>query len=430
MVQNSVIAAVLYMLSAPTELPSVERNVAVGTNSVSVKATDWPWWRGTHRNGFAAPNQSPPTDWSESNNIAWVTPLPGRGHSSPTVIGDRVCLLTADEENESQMVLCFDRSTGKRLWKTEVNRGNFDFKGHKKTSQASSTIACDGERFFAQIMNNGGVHLHCLDLDGNKMWVKRVANFVSHQGFGASPAIYNSLVIASADNKGGGAIAAFDRVNGELIWKRERPSLPNYTSPIILNVAGRHQLILTGCDLVSSFDPKTGETLWETKGATTECVTSAVTDGTRVFSSGGYPNNHMQAIRGDGTAKIEWENNVRVYVPSMLVDAGYLYSVTDAGVVICWDSETGNQRWKARLGGTFNASMVLVGDLIYASNQSGTTFIFKANPSRFELVAKNKLGEEVYASPVICNDQLFLRVAKFRNEKRSEFLYCIAKKEN
>ena len=420
----------LFAVSNMSGLQAVERNVAIGTDSVSVSSTDWPWWRGLHRDGFAEPNQTPPTEWSETKNVAWVVPLPGRGHSSPTVFGDRVFLLTADEPNEVQMALCFDRSTGKQIWKTELNRGNFDFKGHKKTSQASSTIACDGKRLYAQLMNHGGVHLVCLDLDGKKIWTKRVSDFVSHQGFGASPAIYDSLVIASADNKGGGALVAYDRVSGESIWKRDRPSLPNYTSPIILNVAGRHQLVLTGCELVSSFDPMTGETLWETKGATTECVTSTVTDGTRVFSSGGYPDNHMQAIRADGTAKIEWENNVRVYVPSMLVDGDYLYSVTDAGVAICWDSDTGNQRWKARLGGTFNASTVLVGNSIFAVNQAGTTFVFKANPDEFELVAKNKLGEEVYASPVICNSQVFLRVAKFEDDQRKEYLYCIAKKEN
>ena len=120
-------------------------------------------------------------------------------------------------------------------------------------------------------------------LEGKQLWQTKIGDYVIHQGYGASPAVYQSLVIAAADSHAGGVIAALDRKTGAIAWKRDRPKEPNYTSPIILNVAGRDQLFLTGCNLFSSFDPLSGKTLWEIKGATTECVTSTVTDGAARF---------------------------------------------------------------------------------------------------------------------------------------------------
>ena len=134
--------------------------------------------------------------------------------------------------------------------------------------------------------------------------------------------------------------------------------------------ADRDQLVLTGCDLVTSLNPLTGETLWEVEGATTECVTSTVTDGQRIFTSGGYPRNHLSAVRADGSGRIDWETGDRIYVPSMLLRDGTLYAVLDAGVAACWDSATGKQHWKHRLGGTFSASPILVGRRIYATERS------------------------------------------------------------
>ena len=250
-----------------------------------------------------------------------------------------------------------------------------------------------------------------------------------HQGFGASPAIYQSLVIVSADNQGTGTIAGLDRLTGKVVWKHERPKLPNYTSPIILNVAVRGQVFLIGCDLVTSLDPLTGKLLWEIAGSTTECVTSTVTDGQLIFSSGGYPKSHLAAIRGDGSGKIVWQSGTRVYVPSLLVQDGFLYGVLDAGVATCWKCDTGKEVWKGRLGGTFSASPILVGDLIFATNEAGRTFVFKANPDAFELVAENQLGEDIIATPTICGDRIYMRVATQNQGQRQEMLYCLGKRK-
>lgn len=396
---------------------------------IHVAATDWPWWRGPQRNGIAEAKQQPPLKWSETENVLWKSPVPGRGHGSPTVVGDQVFLAIADPRDETQSVLCFHRQTGERLWQTEVHRGGFETKGNKKASLASSSVACDGERVFINFLNAGAVHTTALSREGKKLWQTKITNHVVHQGYGSSPALYESLVIVSADNKGGGAVAALDRVSGKIIWKRERPKTPNYASPILLHVAGRDQLLMTGCDLVTSLDPLSGKAFWEIKGATTECVTSTVTDGQLIFTSGGYPKNHVAAVRADGSGQIVWENKSRVYVPSMIVKDGYLYAVLDAGMAVCWKCATGEEVWKGRLGGTFSASLVLVGENLFATNESGQTFIFKADPQTFKLVGKNRLGDEVLATPAICGGRIYMRVATSEKGQRQEMLYCLGKRE-
>jgi outer membrane protein assembly factor BamB len=190
---------------------------------------------------------------------------------------------------------------------------------------------------------------------------------------------------------------------------------------------GRDQLIVTGCELISSFDPLTGKKLWEHEGSTTECVVTAVTDGVRVFTGGGYPKSHTMAMRADGSGKVDWENSLRVYVPSMIVKNGHLFAVADAGFALCWNAASGEEIWKNRLGAEFFASPTMVGDRIYAINVRGRTFVYKATPDEFKLLAENQLGDEAYASPVICGGRIYLRVADSTGGGRKEFLYCIGK---
>lgn len=390
---------------------------------------DWPWWRGPNRDGIADPKQQPPQKWSASDNVVWKTPLPGRGHGSPIVVGTQVFLATADHARETQELLCFDRHNGKLLWQTTVHRGGFTKGGNGKSSHASSTPACDGERVFINFLHDGAIWTTALSREGKQLWQTKVADYTLHQGFGSSPAVYKSLVIVTADNKGTGAIVALDRATGKEVWRQARPKLPNYASPIILEAGGREQLLLTGCALVSGFEPLTGKKLWEIKGSTEECVTSTVTDGRLMFTSGGYPRNHVAAVHADGSGKVAWENNTRVYVPSMLVKDGHLYAVTDAGIAMCWKCDSGKEVWKGRLGGTFSSSPVLVGDVCYATNEAGRTYLFKATPTAFEIVAENALDGEVFATPTICGGRIFLRVAHQEKGQRQEVLYCFGKKE-
>jgi outer membrane protein assembly factor BamB len=387
-------------------------------------ANDWPAWRGPTHDGLAAPGQKPPIHWSETEGIVWKTPVPGRGHSSPTVVGNRVYLATSEMEKPSQSVLCYDRQTGRRVWQSEVQRGEPDPGHHSNSSAASATVACDGNRLYVNFLNSGAVYTSALDLQGKVLWQRKICDFVTHQGFGSSPVLNGSLVIVSADHRGGGTLAALDRDTGEIKWSQHRPPLPNYTSPAVVQASGRTQLVLAGCNRISSFDPATGKQLWEVNGSTEECVVTPVTDGTRVFTSGGYPRNHTVAVFADGSGRIAWQNSARVYVPSMIQKGGYLYAVMDSGVAVCWAADSGVELWKERLGGDFFASPVMVGDRIYATNLGGKTFVFEAGPRQFKILAENQLGDEVYASPVICGSRVYLRVANHA-EKREEFLYCI-----
>ena len=393
---------------------------------IHVDKTDWPWWRGTDLTGIASADQHPPVKWSDTENVVWSAPVPGRSHGSPIVVGEQVVLTAADAERNVQSVLCFDRTTGKRLWETIVHEGGLDVKNNEKSSMASASAACDGKRYFVNFLNGDSVYMTALDRDGGKLWQTKLSNYINHQGFGSSPLLYKDLVIGVSDNKGGGAIVAMNRATGAIVWKKDRPAKPNYPSPVIFNVGGKDQLFLTGCDLVTSLNPLTGETFWEVEGATTECVTTTVTDGKHIYTSGGYPKNHVSAIvADDGSGKMAWENPTRSYVPSLLSRDGYLFAVMDAGIAMCWKSDTGKEVWKGRLGGTFSSSPVMVGDLIYASNEEGETYIFKASAEKLEIVATNKLGTSVFSTPAICGSRLYNRVAVEKDGKRQEFLFCI-----
>jgi outer membrane protein assembly factor BamB len=398
-------------------------NAALGP--IVTDPADWPWWRGLSHNGIAAAMPSPPIHWDESKNVVWKMNVPGRSHGSPIVVGEHVILTAADHERDVQVVLCIDRETGKQRWESVVHQGGLNVKNNEKSTMASASAACDGTRIFVNFLNGDSVYMTALDRAGQKLWQTKISNYVNHQGFGSSPLLYQDLVIGVSDNKGGGAIMAMNRETGEIVWKRDRPAKPNYPSPVIFNVAGKDQLFLTGCDLVTSLDPLTGETNWEIPGATTECVTTTVTDGKHIFTSGGYPKNHVSAVTADGAAEVAWENNTRSYVPSLLVREGYLFAVMDAGVAICWNSSTGEEVWKGRLGGDFTSSPVMVGDLIYATNESGKTFVFKASTEKLELVATNQLGTSAFATPAICGGRIYTRVSSDVDGKRQEVLYCL-----
>lgn len=385
---------------------------------------DWPGWRGPTRDGQAQAGQRAPVKWSETENVVWRAAIRGRGHSSPTVVGNRVYVTTADTVAEEQVVLCLDRATGKAVWETVVHKGKLDQGGHRNTSQASSTAAWDGERLYVNFLNDKAVHTTALDAAGKIVWQQRVAEFVTHQGFGSSPVVHDSVVLVTADHRGGGKVAGLDRRTGKTLWQDERPKIANYSSPALVTAAGRAQVVVAGCNLVASYDPLTGKKLWELEGSTEETVVTAVTDGSRVYASGGYPKNHVVAVEADGSKRIAWQNGARLYVPSMLVREGHVYAVLDAGQAVCWQSETGEELWREKVDKDFYSSPVMVGDRIYATSLRGVTSVFEATPQHFKMIAQNELGDEAFASPAICGNRVYLRSAK-KGDPRQEYLWCI-----
>jgi hypothetical protein len=274
-------------------------------------------------------------------------------------------------------------------------------------------------------VNGGAAQTTAVSLQGDKLWTTKITDYVVHQGYGASPQVYKSLLLVSADNKKAGAVCGLDRASGDIVWKVERPKIANYVSPIVHHLDGRDQLVLSGCEKVMSLNPMTGKTLWETKGSTQETVSSIVTDGERIFVSGGWPKNHVHAVEADGSGKVAWRNISRVYVPSMLVHEGFLYAVMDGGAAMCWNCKTGARQWKGLLGGTYYSSPVLLGDRIHVISENGEYSEFKADPAKFERVHQAQFGEQVFATPVICGGRFYARVAEFVDDVRKEKLLCL-----
>lgn len=389
---------------------------------------DWPCWRGPTHDGQARAGQAVPLEWSDSKNVVWSVDVPGRGNGSPTVIGRHVYLATCDEAAGSQTVLAFDRATGTPAWQTVVHASGA-MRKNEKSSGASTTVAGDGERLYVTFANGDAVTCSALAPDGKLLWQTRVCDYAIHQGYGASPLVQGGRVFVVADHRNKGRVAALDPATGKVLWEKERPPAPNYSSPVIWRLFDREQLILTGCDKVAALDPATGETLWEREGATTECVTTTVTDGQRVYSSGGYPRNHVAAYRADGSGKLDWENGDRVYVPSLLYAKGHLHAILDAGIAACWDAATGEEKWKLRLGGNFSASPVMLDDVIFATSETGETHVFRASPGKIEPIAVNRLGSEAFATPAICGGRIYHRVAVTAGDLRQEKLFCIGSRE-
>lgn len=381
---------------------------------VTAAAGDWPWWRGPEMTGQAV-GATPPTTWSDRSNVLWQTAVPGRGHASPCVFGDQVFIATADEADETQSLVCYNRSDGQMRWSTTVHRGGF-MNMHGKNSQASATPACDGQRVLAVYMNGGGIWVDAVGLDGSILWQQEAGKFTSRHGYGSSPVLYRSLVIVAGDNTGGGFLAALDRETGKIVWRVPRRNEASFATPIVAETGGREQLLLSGQGLVVSYDPASGQELWRTTGSAKSTANTVAWNDEFVFATGGFPENHVLAIRADGSGEVVWQNKVKDYVPSPLLVGELLFVVTDDGIAYCFEAKTGKEVWKKRLGGDFSASPILAGDHVYVPNERGTVYVFK--PTRqYELVAENTLSSGGFASPVVCGDTIFLRTA--------ENLYCI-----
>ncbi len=386
---------------------------------------DWPWWRGAGADGRSH-GDNVPTRWSATENIAWRTAVPGRGHASPIVWGDRVYLASADEQAEKQLLLAFDRNTGDQIWNREVHQGEFMAK-HGKNSHASATPACDGERIYSVFVNHSALNVTATDLDGKQVWQTNAGTFGSEHGYGSSPVLHKSLVIVLGDNLQRCFVAALDRSTGRVVWRTDRKTTGrhgSYATPIVAEVAGKPQLLVSGMHSTSSYNPETGKLIWTCSGPAEVTACTLAFNDRLVFSSGGYPEKELLAIRANGRGDISkshvvWRTGKGVtYVPSPICHKGKLYVVGDNGVTTCFEAETGKQVWQGRLEGNFSASPVCAGDLIFVTNEAGKTYVFRAG-SKFEIVAQNDLGGGGFASPAICGGQIFLR--------SEQQLFCIGK---
>lgn len=392
--------------------------------TVVAAAHDWPWWRGPAGDGVSR-DADVPTTWNAEKNIRWRAVVPGRGHSSPSVTGSRIFLTTADEKAKLQLLLCYDRETGHELWSKVVHEGNFH-KVHPKNSYASASPACDGKHVYTVFVNNGALWVTAFDLEGKLAWQTEAGPFESEHGYGPSPVFYKSALIVAGESLAPSFVTALDCKTGTILWRipRKRPGQHgSYATPIVANVAGRMQLLLPGFHHTTSYDPETGEMLWTCQGPAEVAANTAAFNDDLVFSSGGYPEKELLALRADGSGNVTdshvvWRTNKGVtFVTSPLYHDGLLYIVSDKGIASCYQSETGKQLWQQRLSGGFSASPVVAGDRLYVTNEMGVTFVLKTG-TEFEILAENDLGSGGFASCAVCGDNLYLRTG--------DSLVCVA----
>lgn len=390
---------------------------------------NWLSWRGPSGDGVAAMGQNIPTKWSETQHLKWKAPVPGRGHSTPIVVGDRIFLTTAREEEGSQSVLCYSFSTGDLIWEKVLLEGLLPEKIHRKNTHASPSVASDGDKIFAVFFLAGDrLRLFSLDLNGNELWQLDVGRFYPEQsfGYGTTPLLAAGNVIVAAESQGEGYIAAFDASSGKEVWRTMRKAIrSSHGSPVLANFGGEDQIVLNGADRVASYDPQTGREFWSVEGGDPLIANSVVWKDGVVFASGGYPGRETWAI-DVASGKSIWSSQVKCYEQSMLVVGDYLYGVAEGGLVHCWDPNSGEILWRERLPkGPECASLVLANGYILHANEEGKVFVIKPNSERLELVAENQLGEEIFASPVVCRDRILIRSASYNGEARSETLYSI-----
>jgi outer membrane protein assembly factor BamB len=387
------------------------------------QAENWPCWRGPRGDGTSL-ETALPTKWSAAENLAWKTAIPGEGHSSPVIWEQRVFLTTAIPESQERVLLALEAGSGKVLWQQTVLRAPLEAK-NAENSYASATPATDGEKVYTTFLDGKEVVVAAYDFSGKPLWLVRPGGFYSQWGFCHTPMLYEDKVIIVCDSKGENFIAALSRADGHTLWKvpREQPT-QSYSAPLIQRMAGRMQMVVAGNKAVTSYDPNNGKQLWVLDGPSDDCVITPVYNPQAglVLSCSSWPKRVLVAIKPDGegnvtTSRLAWSTPTGApYVPSPISVGSYFLTAAFSKEIYCYEAATGKVLWHEPAG-LHHASPVAVGGLVYFLNDDGVAHVVKA-AGKFELVARNELGEKTYASPAISQGRIFLR--SFKN------LYCIA----
>jgi outer membrane protein assembly factor BamB len=391
-------------------------------------AENWPGWRGPRGDGSSQEKQVP-VRWNAEagEGLVWKTAIPGDGHSSPIVHGQRVFISTALFDTQDRVLLCLNRNSGKELWRRTVITAPLERK-HRENSYASSTPSTDGERVFVTFLDGQDAVVAAYDFDGKQLWLVRPGKFKSVHGFSSSPVVFEDKVIINGDHDGDAWIAALARKDGATVWKIDRENKTrSYCTPLIRDLAGRTQMILSGSKCVASYDPRSGERHWVIDGPTEQFVASVVYNPKHdmLFVTGGYPDLHILGVKPDGRGNITdthiaWRAKRGVsYVPSPISEGDYFIVVSDSGIATCFHAGTGEQQWQERIGPHAHSSLVAANGFIYGTTDDGTTTVIKPGPT-LEVVARNTLGEPCFSSPAISDGRVFVRGAKH--------LFCFAEK--
>ncbi|MBI5760349.1 MAG: PQQ-like beta-propeller repeat protein [Planctomycetales bacterium] len=391
--------------------------VAGGSFAANAQAEDWANWRGPRGDGTSL-ETNVPIKWSATENIAWKVAIPHAGHGSPIVWHDYVFVLGADLELNERRLSAFDRRSGRLLWDRAVCSPSAE-RIHRLNSHASSTPATDGERVYASFLDQKEMIIAAYDLSGNELWKVHPGAFASVHGYCSSPVLYKDKVIVNGDHDGEAYIVALDRATGKTLWKTPRENKTrSYCTPIIREIGGRTQMMLSGSKCVASYNPDDGSRHWIIDGPTEQFVASPLYAHNLLFITGGFPEHHTLAIdptgRGNVTdSHIVWrhKNKGVSYVPSPIAVKDYFLVASDGGMGTCFDAKTGEIQWLERLGSHFSASLVAAEGRVYFTDDDGITKVIEPGP-KLNVVAENSLGEPCYASPAISRGQIFVRTEK------------------
>lgn len=388
---------------------------------------EWSEFRGPTGQGHAAGQL--PTEWGLEKNITWRTEIPGTGWSSPVIVADRVYLTTAvptsedEKPDQSLRALCVDSHSGEIIWNVEVFQedGEKAPRIHPKNSHASPTPIVEAGKVYVHF---GHLGTACLNTkDGSIVWAVQELAYKPTHGNGGSPVIVDDKLIFSIDGVDRQEVVALDKSTGKIAWETERGTKDgvkpfSFCTSLVIEVDGQRQLISPGSGVVMALDPTTGNEIWRVDyGKGYSVVPRPVYANGLLYICTGYDRSTMIAIRPEGTGDLT-ESNVEFtvdkgvpYNPSLVAVDDAVYMVSDNGVLSCLDGETGDLRWKERIGGNFSASPIYANGLVYLMDEAGLTTVFKPG-EQFEEVAKNDLEERSLASFGIDGNAILLRTEK------------------
>jgi len=387
--------AVVASLTAPRPLP----------------AADWPEFRGPSGQGYSG-DTGAPLSWNESENIAWKTPLPGRGWSSPVIAGNEVWLTVSNDRGRSLRAISLDAGTGQMRHDVEVFRFERPPAIHEKNSYASPTPIIEGGRVYVHF---GMLGTAALTRDGKLLWENQQLRYQHGHGPGGSPALSGDLLIINCDGTDVQYVAALDKDTGALRWQTDRPSARMaFSTPLVIDAGDSRQVVSVGGDRAVSYDLETGEELWWIRFHGFSGVPRPVFGHGLVYLTTGFYNPEVIAVRPDGrgdvtSSHIAWQSSRGApLTPSPLLVGEELYFVSDRGIATCLDAKTGRQHWQARFRGAFSASPVYADGRIYFLNESGETSVIAAG-QEFKKLAQNQLGTKTLASIAVSGAAIFLR---------------------
>jgi outer membrane protein assembly factor BamB len=388
------------------------------------QAQNWPCWRGPNGDGTSIETNLP-TRWDSITNVVWKIPVPGTGYSSPIVWKDKLFMVTALPETQEKVLLCYNIKNGDLLWQKTVLKTRFENK-HDNNSYASGTPATDGIRVYVSFLDGQDVVVAAYDFSGKQIWLQRPGTFFSPHGYSCSPVIYEDKVIINGDSQGDSFVAAMSRATGKIIWKvsHDKPA-HSFSTPIFRKIAGKMQMIFCGNKEIASYNPDDGSKYWYVNGPSEDFCSSPVYNEKSglVLVSSAWPIRNLVAIRPDGQGDVTkshvvWQSRTGAYyVPSPVCTDNYLFTTMTTGQVHCIEAATGKILWVENMGMQYS-SPVLANGLVYMPNDEGVITVIKPGP-KFEYVAKNSIGERMYASPAISNGKIYLR--------GYQHLFCISK---